>query len=152
MKNYKKALFLTVLLSMVAIVFAQADNSSQSIFMTGTQSGLLNPFKLKMSHSIGFSAGVSSDKSGYYFSRYTNHLKYSFNPKLDLDVDLHFFNFGSSKVNGFESVQFNDDNKSRILPEFSLNYKPSDSITIQLQYRKFAQHPFFRHGMNFLEQ
>ncbi|HQB98081.1 MAG TPA: hypothetical protein PKZ46_04035, partial [Candidatus Cloacimonadota bacterium] len=86
---------------------------------------------LKMSHSMGFEAGTSSMGSGYYLSRYTNHMKYQFNPKLELDVDLNFVNFGSLNTNtGFA---LNDDNNSKILPEFSLRYKPSDSMSFEIR-------------------
>jgi len=99
----------------------------------------LNPFtinnpalsNLKMSHSMGFEAGTSSMGNGYYLSRYTNHMKYQFNPKLELDVDLNFVNFGSLNTNtGFA---LNDDNNSKILPEFSLRYKPSDSMSFEIR-------------------
>jgi hypothetical protein len=99
----------------------------------------LNPFtinnpalnNLKMSHSMGFEAGTSSMGNGYYLSRYTNHMKYQFNPKLELNVDLNFVNFGSLNTNtGFS---LNDDNNSKILPEFSLRYKPSDSMSFEIR-------------------
>ena len=86
---------------------------------------------LSMSHSMGFEAGSSSNGSGYYLSRYTNHLKYALSPKLDLDLDLNFVNFGS--MNSSKSFSVNDDNDSKILPEFSLRYRPSDSMTFELK-------------------
>ena len=99
-----------------------------------------NPFKvnavpgLKMSHSMGFEAGTSSNGLGYYMSRYTNHLKYQFNPKLELDLDLNFINHGS--INTDTKFSFNDDNQNRVIPEFSLRYRPTDSIQIEFQMRQ----------------
>ncbi|HNQ43242.1 MAG TPA: hypothetical protein PKI59_02385 [Candidatus Cloacimonadota bacterium] len=96
-----------------------------------------NPFKvnsvpgLKMSHSMGFEAGTSSSGLGYYMSRYTNHLKYSLNPKLELDLDLNFVNYGSMNTNSKFSL--NDDNANRMIPEFALRYRPTDSILIEVQ-------------------
>ncbi|MCB5259935.1 MAG: hypothetical protein PHY41_05915 [Candidatus Cloacimonetes bacterium] len=102
----------------------------------------LNPFnlkspglnKLKMSHSMGFEAGSSSTGRGYYLSRYTNHMRYQFNPKLELDLDLNFVNFGS--LNTSSKFSLNDDNNNKILPEFSLRYRPSDSMTFEIQMRQ----------------
>ncbi|MCB5248335.1 MAG: hypothetical protein WCY87_00125 [Candidatus Cloacimonadales bacterium] len=99
----------------------------------------LNPFSmkspvlqnLKMSHSMGFEAGSNSGGSGYYLSRYTNHMKYQFSPKLELDLDLNFVNFGSMNTGSKFSV--NDDNRNKILPEFSLRYKPSDSVNFEIR-------------------
>jgi len=86
---------------------------------------------LQMSHSMGFEAGTSSMGSGYYLSRYTNHMKYQFNQKLELDLDLNFVNFGT--MNTSSSFSINDDNNNKILPEFSLRYKPSDSMSFEVK-------------------
>lgn len=99
----------------------------------------LNPFSLnspilkniKMSHSMGFEAGSSSSGNGYYLSRYTNHINYQFSPKLELDLDLNFVNFGT--MNTTQSFALNDDNNNKILPEFSLRYKPSDSMSFEIK-------------------
>lgn len=97
-----------------------------------------NPYSLKsalpnlrMSHSMGFEAGTSSVGSGYYLSRYTNHLAYQLNPKLDLDVDLNFVNFGS--MNTGSSFSLNEDNDTKLLPEFSLRYRPQENISFELR-------------------
>lgn len=97
-------------------------------------SSLLIPNKLSMSHSMGFEAGTASGGNGYYLSRYTNHISYKFNPKLALDLDLNFVNFGSTST--MSGISFNQDNKSKILPEFSLSYKPSDSVSFELHYKQ----------------
>ncbi len=91
----------------------------------------LDTNKLSMSHSLGFEAG-SSSFGGYYLSRYTNHLKYSFNPKLDLQLDLSLINFGSSSP----SFKINDDNSSRFVPGFTLDYHPSESFKLQVKYQQ----------------
>jgi len=93
---------------------------------------LLNPDRLSMSHSLGFYAGASSSGQGFYLSRYTNQLKYTFNPKLDLELDLNFVNYGSAG----SSFKLNDDNRSHILPEFKLNYRPSDNVQLQIEFRQ----------------
>ena len=144
-----------VILLVIAGLFAQTsifdkDDLYKDSFFSGT---MLNPYKLKVSHSMGFSAGSSSNGTGFYESRYTNHLKYEFSPKLNLALDLNFVNFGSTTTgNGF-SFQTNDDNKSRILPEFSLSYKPNNSITIQLDYKNYRNYynPWLGHRPDWME-
>lgn len=106
-----------------------------------------NPFSLSspalknlsMSHSMGFEAGSSTRGDGYYLSRYTNHLNYALSPKLDLDLDLNFVNFGS--MNTSQSFSMNDDNDSKILPEFSLRYRPSDSMVFELKMSQGFMRP-----------
>lgn len=102
----------------------------------------LAPNKLQISHSMGFEAGASSSGDGYYLSRYTNHINYKFNPKLELDLDLNFVNFGSATTNS--GLNFNDDNRSKILPEFSLRYRPSDSVSLEI---RMEQAPSYRRGL-----
>jgi hypothetical protein len=58
-------------------------------------------------------------------------MKYQFSPKLELDLDLNFVNFGSMNTGSKFSV--NDDNRNKILPEFSLRYKPSDSVNFEIR-------------------
>lgn len=94
---------------------------------------------LSMSHSMGFEAGSSSRGDGYYLSRYTNHLNYAFSPKLELDLDLNFVNFGS--MNTSQSFSLNEDNDSKVLPEFSLRYRPSDSMTFELKMSQGMMRP-----------
>ncbi len=96
--------------------------------------GLFNPNQLDISHSMGFEASSSSTGNAYYLSRYTNHIKYKFNPKLDMQLDLNFVNFGSATTS--KSIDFNDDNKSSILPAFSLSYRPNDNIRIDFRYEQ----------------
>jgi hypothetical protein len=83
---------------------------------------------------MGFEAGSSSSGDGYYLSRYTNHIQYQFNPKLELNVDLNFINFGSANTN--KSIEFNEDNQSKVIPEFSLKYRPSDNFHVEFRYEQ----------------
>lgn len=125
-------------------LMAQVDLPRPNLnpFNNGTSS-ILSLDRLSVSHSMGFEAGTSSVGDGYYLSRYTNHMKYTFNPKLELDLDLNFVNFGS--MNTSSRFEFNDDNANRIIPEFSLRYKPSDSISIQVQmnHSGYLNSPFY---------
>ena len=130
----KKLILVTLFVALAVLpLLAQIDFPKPNLnpFMKG---GFLQSNKLSMSHSMGFEAGSSSTGSGYYLSRYTNHISYSFNPKLALDLDLNFINFGSTNTSS--GISFNQDNNSKIVPEFSLHYKPSDSVSFELHYKQ----------------
>lgn len=143
-----KKLFLLLALT-AGLYLLSAQNSvfnTDSDNLTGSvSSSLFNPYKLKMSHSMGFAAGTSSRGIGFYESRYTNHLKYEFSPKFNMELDLNFVNFGSATTGKGFSFDSNDDNRTKIIPEFSLNFNPSKSVSIQLEYRHLGRHnPYYR--------
>jgi hypothetical protein len=150
----KKLLVVLVLLISLQILFSQDGIFTRPTVNQDIDSNaLLNPYKLKMSHSMGFMAGTSSNGLGFYESRYTNHINYEFSPKLSLALDLNFVNFGTTNTSKSFSFEANDDNKSKILPEFSLTYKPSESVTINLEYKNFRNYynPWMGHTPNWME-
>ncbi len=98
--------------------------------------GFLNPDNLQMNHTMSFMSGFSSGGDGFYRSTYTNHLHYTFHPKLDLQVDLNFVNYGTANWDNSFSIQGNKDNASAVIPEFSLNYRPSDNTSIRIEFRQ----------------
>ncbi len=149
----KKLFIILTLIAGLYLLSAQNSVFSPSSFNENSVSGsLFNPYKLKMSHSMGFSAGTSSNGLGFYQSRYTNHLAYEFNPKLNLAVDLNFVNFGSTTSGKGFSFESNGDNKTKILPAFSLSYKPTDSISLRLEYRDLRSYnPYTGHSYNWWE-
>ena len=101
---------------------------------------LLNPANMRMRHTMSFMTSVSSQGDGYYQSVYTNHLFYSFHPKLDLNVDLNFVNYGTVDWDNSFSISSNNDNTSRVVPEFSLNYRPTDNTSIRIEFRSMGLH------------
>lgn len=129
----KKLLILITCVAIMSLPLAAQIDLPKPNFsvMPKSARSLLDPSRLSMSHSVGFEAG-SSSLGGYYMSHYTNHLKYSFNPKLDLKLDLSLVNFGTSSP----SFKLNDDNNSRIIPGFTLDYHPSESLIIQVRYQQ----------------
>lgn len=133
----KNLLILVLMTVAILPLMAQYDIPRPDFNPFSMSSSMLN--KLSMSHSMGFEAGSSSGGNGYYLSRYTNHLKYALSPKLDLDLDLNFVNFGS--MNTSKSFSLNEDNDSKILPEFSLRYRPSDSMTFELKMSQGMMRP-----------
>lgn len=97
--------------------------------------GILNPQNMRMNHTMSFMTGVSSGGAGFYRSVYTNHLFFDLHPKVNLNVDLNFVNYGTNQWNDSFSVKANDDNTSRFLPEFSLQYQPSSNTSIRIEFR-----------------
>ena len=128
----RKVLLITMLLVMLLPLIAQSDIPRPNFSpYNNNGSSLLNWNKLSLSHSLGFQAGTASTGEGYYLSLYTNHLKYKFNPKLEMNLDLNFVNYGG--FNTASKLELDNANYSRIIPEFSLRYTPRDNIQIQFQ-------------------
>jgi hypothetical protein len=137
----KKIAVVLILALSVPFLFGQSSVFTSPSFNQDLISGsLFNPYKLKMTHSMGFSAGTSSNGLGFYESSYTNHIKYDFNSKLALALDLNFVNYGTATTGKNFSIESNDDNKTKILPEFSLTYKPTDSISINFEFRNYRNY------------
>lgn len=140
----KNLIFTLILMVAFSTLLAQIDMPRPNFSPYSMKSSLPG---LKMSHSMGFEAGTSSVGDGYYLSRYTNHLSYSFNPKLDLDLDLNFVNFGS--MNTKTDFSLNEDNSSKVLPDFSLRYRPSDTMSFEL---RFSQGGPYRRSQNWYDK
>lgn len=104
---------------------------------------MINMNNLSINHSMSFSSSISSNSQGAYESVYTNHLNYKFSPKLDLKVDLNFVNFGSATHQGGIEFDGNNDNTSKILPNFQLNYNPSENVKFIIEFRQYNS-PFER--------
>jgi hypothetical protein len=102
--------------------------------------GLLNPNTMKMNHTMSFMTGVSSSGSGFYRSVYTNHLFFNLHPKVELNLDLNFVNYGTTQWNDTFSIKANDDNNSRLVPEFSLQYRPTDNTSIKIEFRSMGSY------------
>ena len=132
----KLAILLIVAATVVSPLIAGPMGDSPFFSPNLNTIGLLNPNNLRVNHSMSFMSGVSSGGDGFYQSTYTNHLHYSFTPKLDLKVDLNFVNYGTANWDNSFSIKSNNDNASTIIPEFSLNYRPSDNSSITIEFRQ----------------
>jgi hypothetical protein len=114
---------------------------------------LINQFngfdKLQMNHSISFSSGISSNSNSYYMSTYTNHLQYDLGPKLDLKLDLNFVNYGTATHKQGINFSGNNDNTSLVVPEFQLNYRPTENSEIRFMFR--TAQPFTDNRDDFLK-
>ena len=122
-----------VLLMLAGALLSQTTNTS-FINPHWQMPSLLNPNKLQVNHSASFTAGGSSNGQGFYQSMYTNHMLYRFNPKLDLRVNLNFVNFGTATMHGGLDIEGNDDNATKMLPEFELQWRPTENTTLRIEY------------------
>ncbi len=107
---------------------------------------MMNMNNLTINHSMSFSSSISSNSQSAYESVYTNHINYKFSPKLNLNIDLNFINFGSATYQGGIEFDGNNDNTSRVLPNFQLNYKPSDKMNFTIEFRQYNS-PFERNRL-----
>ena len=129
-----KAMLIGILVLLLSLpLLAQIDMPKPNLNpYRGSGSPLFSLDRLSMNHSMGFEAGMSSAGGGYYLSRYTNHIRYNLNPKLDLELDLSLINYGSAN----SKLEFGSDNTTRVIPEFKLNYRPSESVNLSLEFRQ----------------
>jgi len=136
---------ITVLLILIcSIIVLQAQTTPfqpTNLFGSSTwQSSLLNPSKLHMSHSASFSTSMFNQQS-IYQSVYTNHLQYQFSPKLSMNLNLNFVNYGSASWKKNMNLSGNGDNQNKIVPEFSLLYQPSKTFSIRFEYQQQSLYP-----------
>ena len=142
----KKVILIIILVASIVILNAQIINSAFTPELL--MPSMINMNNLTMNHSMSFSSSFSSNSQSAYESVYTNHINYKFNSKLDLNVDLNFVNFGSATYQGGIEFDGNNDNTSRVLPNFQLNYNPSENIKFVIEFRQynsqFERNSFFK--------
>jgi len=104
---------------------------------------IINMNKLTMNHSMTFSSSFSSNNNNFYQSVYTNHLNYEFSQNLNLKIDLNFVNFGTATYKSGIEFEGNNDNTSKVLPNFQLDYRPNDNMRFTIEFRQYNS-PFGR--------
>jgi len=109
---------------------------------------MINMNKLTINHSMTFSSSFSSSNHSIYESVYTNHLNYNFSPKFNLKIDLNFINYGSATYKSGIEFEGNNDNTSRVLPNFQLNYSPTENMKFVIEFRQYNS-PFDRNRLRF---
>lgn len=90
----------------------------------------------EMHHSLTFSSALSSNGDGMYSNMYTNHLDFALSKNIDLKMKLHFINAGSLSFDRDYDFNLNDDNASQLLPEFQMEWRPSENTTIMLHFQQ----------------
>lgn len=105
---------------------------SESLMRPGASDyllGLFDPSKLSMKHSFSMSYS-SFGGQGISLGMYTNSLMYQFSDKVDFQADI---NATHSPYSSFG----NKNDFSRIfLGRAELNYRPTDNMWLQIQYRE----------------
>ncbi len=145
----KRNLFIMIMILGSTLIFAQnipnMFNSGYSLGNLGSLS-FKKPDNLHISNSASFSTSFnSSTKKSSYLSNYSTNFLYDINPKLKLNLTLNFANFGTANYNGNFNFSGNDDNKSKVLPEFSLDYQPFENTSIHIEFRQgMGNNPFSR--------
>jgi len=107
---------------------------------------LINPSNFSMSHSVSTASSFYRG-TAFYQSSYTNHLNYRLSSKLDLKVDLNFVNYGTANYNSKFDFDSNNDNQTRVLPDFSLTFKPSENTMIKVEYKTSVPVNQFRNSI-----
>lgn len=136
----KKLFFITLLLIITFMLSAEIlpNAFTPNLLMPS----FMNPDKFTMNHSITFMSGFSSNNQSFYQSVYTNHLMYQFSSKLNLQVDLNFVNFGTATYQSGFKFEGNNDNASKVLPNFQLNYNPTKSTQITIEFKQYVN-PYY---------
>lgn len=102
----------------------RSDNS-------GLLFGWFDPSRLTMRHSFSLSYQTFGGR-GLSMGVYTNSLMYKFSDPLDLQVDVSLMH---SPFNSFGDKMKND-LSGIFLSRAQLNYRPSDNMLFQLQFRQ----------------
>ena len=132
----RKIFIFTLMLVMSVIINADViENAFTPSLLTPS---FLNTNNITINHSVSFMSGISSNKQSYYQSVYTNHLNYQFNPKLNLKLDLNFVNYGTATYKSGIEFEGNNDNTSKILPNFQLNYSPSENTSFTIEFKQYS--------------
>ena len=136
-----------LLIALLILAFSLNAEIINSAFTPGLLTpSMINMNNLTINHSISFSSSISSNSQSAYESIYTNHLNYKFSSKLNLKVDLNFINYGSAMHQGGIEFDGNNDNTSRILPNFQLNYNPSENVKFIIEFKQYNS-PFERNSL-----
>ena len=140
----KKVIMITILI--ISMVILNAEIISNAFTSDLLMPSMINMNNLTMNHSMSFSSSISSNSQSAYESVYTNHLSYKINSKLDLKLDLNFVNFGSATHQSGIEFDGNNDNTSKILPNFQLNYNPSENVKFVIEFRQYNS-PFKKNSL-----
>jgi hypothetical protein len=85
---------------------------------------------------MSFGSGMSSNGQGFYQSAYTNHLKFDIKENLKFNIDLSLVNQGTMTHSNKLNFKSNSDNNNVVIPSFSLDYKPTDTTSIRIEFRQ----------------
>jgi hypothetical protein len=111
------------------------NQSASPSFLAPSTSGLMfgwfDPNRLLMKQSISFSYATSGAK-GYSLAAYTNSLLYQISDPLSFRCDISLL---GSPFNSMGDA-FAKNISGLYLTRAEINYRPSDNVLLQLQYRQ----------------
>jgi len=97
-----------------------------------------------MHHSVTFMSGVSSSGGGYYNNIYTNHLDFKLHKNLDFKLNLNFVNAGTMNFNHDYDISWNNDNASHIIPEFQLEWRPTENTSLSIRFEQSTGYNYWQ--------
>jgi hypothetical protein len=105
--------------------------------------GFFNPKNFTMSHSFNVSM-LSTGTGNLSLTTYTNSMNYQFSKKLSVsaDVSMQYSPFASSVYGTGYANQMQKDFTGVTLSRASLNYKISETSSINFEYRNFQNDPY----------
>ena len=143
----KKGIMILILISLYFALSAQT--LSFGSFLNHNKLSFFNNNRISMHHSFGFSSSFSSAGKANFISDYTNHLNYRISSKLNLKMNLHFVNYGMATYqNNFSNMSYTNSKKINVIPEFILDYSPSNNFHIKIMYNR-GMNTFYPHN-NFI--
>ncbi|MDD3050383.1 MAG: hypothetical protein PHR06_04490 [Candidatus Cloacimonetes bacterium] len=137
---------ITMVITLLLFISAHAIDNNDYFNTHFQLPSLINPSNFSMSHSLSTASSFYRG-TAFYQSSYTNHLNYRLSSKLDLKVDLNFVNYGTANYNSKFNFDSNNDNQTRVLPDFSLTFKPSENTMIRVEYRTSVPINQFRNSI-----
>jgi len=105
---------------------------------------IFNPNNFSMHHSVTFMSGVSSSGGGYYNNIYTNHLDFKLHKNLDFKLNLNFVNAGTMNFNHDYDISWNNDNASHIIPEFQLEWRPTENTSLSIRFEQSTGYNYWQ--------
>lgn len=137
MKKVMIVLAITLMAGMLAAQFDSKLFSPDYYIPNRLNSSAINLQNLDMHHSVSFMSGFSSGSNqAFYQSMYTNHISYKISDKWNLKMNLNFVNYGSATYQQGIEFDGNRDNQSKVLPEFQLQFKPSENTSLTIEFRQ----------------
>ncbi len=144
MKRFFLVLSLVILANALAVAqFKEQIESKPDVYQSIIQGwnrtylGFFNPANLFMRHTFSVSY-LSIGGKGMMINSYTNSIFYKFSDNLNLQADISFVtspfsSFGRGFQNQISGIYLN---------RLELNYRPTNNVFINIQYRQF---PFYQY-------
>lgn len=136
-----KATILTVMMITATLVAQFRDAGNQTDprlkLMNGSATSFLDMSKISLSHSVSMGY-YSSGSSSVMVNEYIAGLKYRISDPLTLKIDLgmSYSPYSSFQAPGEQSTDF-------YLKSASLDYKPSESFRMKIDFRNINQNDYF---------